>query len=86
VATKKQKRQAALAKHEEWLNKRRETGLQAQAKDKERRRQKKRDEQREKHNKEHSWKTLDKDCVLCQDKMEDARRRERLLNEVATDG
>lgn len=86
MATKKQKRQAALAKHEKWLDERRETGLQAQRRDQERRKQKKRDEQREKHNAEHSWKQLSKDCLLCQDKLEEARRNEKRLNEVATDG
>lgn len=74
MATKKQKRAAALAKREAWLEERRISGLRAQMEDNERRKSKLRESQREKHNKEHSWKVLDKNCVLCMDKFEDARR------------
>lgn len=86
MATKKQKREAGRLKREKWLAERRESGLQAQARDKENRKNKKRDEQREKHNKEHSWKVLDKKCILCLDRLDEARRQEKLLNEVAANG
>lgn len=75
MATKKQKRAAALAKREAWLEERRVSGLRAQLEDHERRKSKLRESQREKHNKEHSWKVLDKKCVLCMDKYEDAKRK-----------
>jgi len=86
VATKKEKREALQLKREKWLAERRESGLQAQRKDKEHRKNKKRDEQRDQHNKEHSWKVLDKNCLLCQDRLAEARRdakRQEALEEVA---
>lgn len=85
LATKKQKRAAALAKREAWVKERIETGLKAQHDDHENRKNKQREKQREKHNKEHSWKALEKECVLCMDKLEEARRQQK-NKEVAESG
>lgn len=85
MATKKQKRMAGLAKREKWLAERRESGLNAQKKDHENRKNKLRETQREKHNKEHSWKHIESSCILCQDKLEESRRQSS-TNKVAADG
>lgn len=77
LATKKQKREALRIKREAWLEDRRRTGIQALRADQENRKHKLRDSQREKHNKDHSWKVLIKDCILCQDRLEEARRQQK---------
>ena len=75
MTTKKQKRAAVQAKHDAWVEERRVSGLNAQKADQEARKNKLRDSQREKHNKEHDWKSRDKGCILCQDELEQARRQ-----------
>lgn len=63
MATKKQKRQAALAKHEAFMAEIRRTGLEAQRKDRVARTQellKAQEKPHEKHNKFEDW------CLHCQ--------------------
>lgn len=67
MATKKQKREASAAKRVKWLHDRRVSGLQAQKDDHKDRKNKLREAWREKHNKNHDWKTIDKNCILCLD-------------------
>lgn len=85
MTTKKQRREASLAKREKRLAEEKANGLAAQKSDHERRRNKLRDSQKDKHNKEHDWKVLDKDCVLCQDTLKEARRQQQ-MTEVAENG
>jgi hypothetical protein len=79
VATKKQKREAVMAKRERRLAEERESGLKALCQDHENRDKKRRKEQKEKHDKEHSWKKREPTCLLCQDALEEQRRQERAL-------
>lgn len=79
MATKKQKREALLAKRERRLAEQRESGLKALNEDRERRQNKLRESQKEKHDKEHSWKKRAPDCVLCQDALAEQRRQEKAL-------
>lgn len=74
MATKKQKREAGLAKHETFMANVRETGLKALRKDQERRRQKELDDWRENHNKRHSWKKRIKECPHCRIELAQARQ------------
>jgi hypothetical protein len=67
VATKKQKREVLDLKRTRREAEIKETGLKALRKDRENRENKLRDQQREKHDKGHSWKKIDRDCILCQD-------------------
>lgn len=67
MTTKKQKHQAAMQKRARWIEEQKESGLKAQKADQEHRDNQRRDAAREKHNKEHSWKQLDRDCILCKD-------------------
>ena len=67
MATKKQKRAAALKKHEELMENVRLTGLAAQKQDQEYRARKLRDEWRERHDEKHSWRNLVSECPICQD-------------------
>lgn len=81
MTTKKQKREAGLAKHAAWVEEQKVSGLKAQQSDQQNRKNKLRDSQREKHDKNHSWKQLDKDCILCQDRLEEARRQQKAMEE-----
>lgn len=74
MATRKQKHEAALARREKRLAEERASGLKALKDDQERRAAKKRDAAREKHDKEHSWKHIDRNCILCQDLLEAQRK------------
>jgi len=69
VATKKQKHEVAMARRERWLEERKASGLKAQKDDHEYREKKIREASRATHDKKHSWKKLDKDCILCQDRL-----------------
>lgn len=69
MATKKQKRIQAIARHKAFMDEYRMSGLRALLKDKERRAQKDRDEWRENHDKNHSWKKRIKECPLCADEI-----------------
>lgn len=72
MATKKEKRAAALARHQEFMASVRETGLSALKKDRKHRAAKLRDEWRENHDKRHSWKKRIVECPLCQDEIKAA--------------
>lgn len=65
VTTKKQKRERGEQKRTKFMAEIRQTGLQAQRKDREHREKKKREEWRDQHDKKHH-KFID-DCPLCQD-------------------
>lgn len=74
MATKKQKRAAALAKRAAFEEEYRRSGLEAQRKDREHRARKLREEWRENHEKRHSWKKRIKECPICQDEIRAAKR------------
>jgi hypothetical protein len=67
VATKKQKREQGERKHLHFMAEVKQTGLEAQRKDREHRKQKEREAWREQHDKKHSWKKRLKECPICQD-------------------
>lgn len=67
MATKKQKRTIAEAKHQAFMNEIRETGLAALAKDREHRERKNREAWLDNHQKKHSWKNRIKECPHCSD-------------------
>lgn len=81
MATKKQKREAALAKHEKWVEEQKLSGLNALKEHRENEKTKLRDIQKPKHNKEHDWKTIDKNCIHCLDKLEASRRQQKARGE-----
>lgn len=77
MATKKQKRAAALAKRERMLAAEREIGLKALEKDRYERDRKNREAWQENHDKNHSWKKRIKECPHCKDLMDARAARER---------
>lgn len=77
MATKKQKREAAMAKHEHRMEELRRTGLEAQQKDRAHRQQKELDAWAENHRKNHSWKKRIKECPHCRIEMTAARIAEQ---------
>lgn len=77
MATKKQKRAAALAKHEQMMADLRESGLAALQADRRRRDAEVRKEWSANHEKNHSWKKRIKECPLCGDEIRAAKRAER---------
>lgn len=83
MATKKQKRAAALAKHEADMKAYREGGLQALQKDREYRAHKEREDWRANHDKRHSWKKRIKECPICNDEIAAAKRAAPALGEFA---
>jgi len=85
MATKRQKHEAAIAKRERWLAERRESGLKAQKEDREYRDNQKRKGAREQHDKKHSWKKIDRDCILCQDLL-DSQNHWKKNQEVPSSG
>lgn len=76
LTTKKQKAEAGRLKREQRIAEKRASGLAAQKNDQENHKNKLRDGQREKHNKQHDWKVTDKNCILCQDRLEASRRQQ----------
>lgn len=74
VATKKQKREAALKKREKYIQAEREIGLAALEKSRALRQIELREQWRKQHEKKHSWKRLVKECPLCQDKMNNGKQ------------
>ena len=76
MATKKQKRAAALARREAFLAEERERGLNALRKERERRAYEARKEWQEQHDKKHSWKKRIKECPICKDEIKAAKRAE----------
>lgn len=83
MATKKQKRAAAQAKHEADMKAYREGGLQALRKDREYRAHKEREEWRKNHDKNHSWQKRIKECPLCGDEIKAARQSQPALGVFA---
>lgn len=79
MATRKQKRERLIARYQERLQECLESGLKAQEADRQHREKRLRDSQREKHDKHHSMKKIDHDCLLCQDKLKDERRQQKHL-------
>lgn len=79
MTTKKQRHEAVMVRREQWLADRRESGLKAQKADQEYREQKKREAARSTHDKKHSWKKIDNDCILCQDLLEAQKQESRKL-------
>jgi hypothetical protein len=82
VATKKQKRAAALARRERFLAAEREVGLNALRIDRERRAYEERKLWQEQHDKKHSWKKRIKECPLCQDEIKLAKTVDRFDADV----
>lgn len=77
MATKKQKREAGLQRHKEFLAEVRRSGLEAQKRDREQRDKKHRADWAERHE-SHSWKKLSPDCPLCQDMLAKSKRDHRI--------
>lgn len=67
MATKKQKREAAEAKRQARLDEMRQSGLEAQRKDREHRAKEERKAWRKQHDEKHSWKKRIVECPLCRD-------------------
>lgn len=74
MATRKSKHARALAKREEFLANVKQTGLQAQRKDREERERKMREAWKDQHEKKHSWKKRIKECPLCGDEIKAAKQ------------
>lgn len=74
MATKKQKRQRGLKKHEEEMAELRRLGLEALRKDRQHRRQKELQEWEENHKKNHSWQKRIVECPHCRLEMKDAEK------------
>lgn len=79
MTTRKQKREEMEIKREQRLADERASGLSALKEDQERREKKRRDAQRPTHEKKHSWKKIDKDCLFCQDLLVEQRRAQKEL-------
>lgn len=84
MATKKQKREAGIAKRERRLAEEREQSLAALSKERENRDNKRRKEQQGKHDKEHSWKKREPTCILCQDALKAQRKQDKEALEALT--
>lgn len=69
MATKKERRAAALAKHEERMGQLRETGMKAQKMDRDNRARAERQEWQDQHDKKHSWTKRIKECPHCSDEI-----------------
>jgi len=80
MATKKQKRQEMLEKRAAFEDEMMRTGLEAQRKDRERRRQQELEAWQKQHGEKHSWKKRIKECPHCRIEMAEARR---VVEEVA---
>jgi len=79
MATRKQKRQQALERREEFLAKLERSNQAALKHEREYRAHKAREAARPKHDKSHSWKKIDLDCILCQDLLGNQKHRQRQL-------
>ena len=79
MTTRKQKREEAEAKHQRWVEEQRASGLEAQRMDREHREHRLRESQRPKHDKQHSWKKIDANCILCQELLANQRRQQKEL-------
>lgn len=66
MATKKQKREAAEAKHKAFMEAERLSGLEAQRKDRAERKRQELNAWQEQHEKKHSWKKRVAECPHCQ--------------------
>lgn len=73
MATKKQKRAAAHAKHLQYMKDYSQSGLEAQRKDRAERHEKNCQAWQTNHDKNHSWKKRIKECPICQGEMKAAR-------------
>lgn len=73
MTTKKEKRERGERRAQERLQETLESNRQALEADRKHRENRRRDAAREKHDKQHSWKKIDHDCILCQDNL----RKER---------
>jgi len=81
MTTKKQRRAAVEAKHGQWVEDRRQSGLKAQQEDKARRDAKARQSAQSEHDKKkHSPKKLDKNCIICQDLLLKAAKVEEAID------
>jgi hypothetical protein len=79
MATRKQKRERLTERYQQRLQESIESGLKAQEADRKHREKRLRDSQREKHDKSHSWKKIDHDCILCQDMLKEERMQQSQL-------
>lgn len=77
MATKKQKREAAIAKHEAEMAEIRQTGLTAQRKDIQHRRRQELQEWEDNHKKNHSWTKRIKECPHCRIEIHAAKQAEK---------
>lgn len=80
MATKKQKRAIAEAKRKEFMDEIRRTGLEAQRKDREYRMRKLKESQKDQHEKKHSWKKRDPECLWCKDEIRAANAAMQVTN------
>lgn len=81
MATKKQKRERAEAKHHQFMAELRAEGLAAIKSDRERREWKNRKDWQDSHDKDHNWKRLIPECPHCQDMKERQARRNKANKE-----
>lgn len=83
MATKKQRREAALRKHEERMAELRQTGLEAQRKDRARRFAKELQDWEKQHTEKHSWTKRIKECPHCQLELAAAAKSPRQTQEAS---
>lgn len=81
MATKKQKREAAKKRHDDYMEELRLSGLAAQKADRAHRHRKELDAWEEQHNKKHSWKNRIKECPHCQIIMHAASKKPANVDE-----
>lgn len=79
MTTRKQKHEQAVEKRARFLEEQKRSGLEAQRIDREYREEQLRRATEEKHNKEHSWRKLHKDCPHCDDLLAAQAYQRRML-------
>lgn len=75
MATKAQKREAGRIKHQRFIADIKRTGLEAQRRDREHRKQKHLSDTEVEHKKSHGWKKLVKDCPHCDEMIAKSKAR-----------
>ena len=76
MATKKQKRERGIERHNRRLEESRQSGLKALREWHENQENMLRNSHRAKHDKKHNRNKLDHDCILCQDILKEERRQQ----------